>query len=321
MQRRAVAQEGRTERGWLRFAGLDAELPYIDIDSGVPGPRLAVMAGIHPNEVSSMEAALRLAAAFDDGLRRGSVTLLPVVNMPGLAGHAEFVIPVDGKNLNFSFPGRVDGSFTERLAHALVTEWSAGADVVIDLHGGDLREAVAKFVMVQITGKAAFDARTRALARCYDAELIVEFQPGETVNTGRATNMLPRLGRHAVMSEAGANGRLDEACIAFHVGGVLNIARLLGLTVAPLLPHGRTARILSGFSRVVAPADGRFYCEVACNDVVRAGQLVAVLRDIFGIQIAEMRAAEAGRVVMIVTHNIVSEGEWVLSIGLPLGEA
>ena len=190
--------------------------------------------------------------------------------------------------------------------------------MVVDLHGGDLREDVAKFVMVQMTGDADFDTRTRALARCYDAELIVEFPPGESVNTGRATNMLPRLGRHAVMSEAGTNGRLDAASIAFHTDGVLNIAHLLGMTDGPPLPHARTAGVLSGFSRIVAPLAGRFYCEVACNDAVVAGQRVATLCDIFGAPVAEMHAEVTGRVVMIVTHNIVAAGEWVLSIGPPI---
>src|SRR5271168_3498378 len=123
MERRPVSRDGRVERGWLRFDGLDVELPYVEIDSGFSGPRLAVMAGIHPNEVSSMEAALRLVPSLADGLRRGSVGLLLVVNMPGLAIHSEFVIPSDGKNLNFSFPGNPEGSFTERLAHALAVEW------------------------------------------------------------------------------------------------------------------------------------------------------------------------------------------------------
>jgi predicted deacylase len=320
MNRRIVSRDGRVERGWLSFAGVDAELPYVEIDSGVPGPRLAVMSGIHPNEVSSMEAALRLVPALADGLRRGTASLLPVVNMPGLAQHAEYVIPIDGKNLNFSFPGSADGSFTERLAHALATEWSAGAEVLVDLHGGDLREDVAKFVMVQITGDAAFDTRTRDLARCFDAELIVEFPPDETANTGRATNALPKLGRHAVMSEAGRNGRLDGASIAFHLDGVLNISRLLGMTDGPKLPHGRAARTLNGFDRIFAPEDGRFYCEVACNAAVSPGQRLAVLRDIFGTRIAEMRAPAAGRVVMVITHNIVAKGELVLSIGMTLDE-
>ena len=262
-----------------------------------------------------MEAALRLVPALADGLRRGTASLLPVVNMPGLAQHAEYVIPIDGKNLNFSFPGSPDGSFTDRLAHALTTEWSAGAEVLVDLHGGDLREDVAKFVMVQIIGDTAFDARTRDLARCFDAELIVEFPSDETVNTGRATNALPKRYRHAVMSEAGRNGRLDEASIAFHLNGVLNIARLLGMTDGPKLPHGRAARTLNGFDRILAPEDGRFYCEVGCNDAVSEGQRLAVLRDIFGAQIAEILSPTTGRVVMIITHNIVTKGDLVISIG------
>jgi predicted deacylase len=174
--------------------------------------------------------------------------------------------------------------------------------------------------MCQLTGDDAFDARTRRFARCYDADLIVEFQPGQTTNTGRAINVLPISRRHGVMSEAGANGRIDEESVAFHLCGVLDMARELGLILGPKTPHGRANRILRGYERVHSPATGRFYREIDVNDQVEKGQRLALLTDLYGQRIGELCAPLAGRVVMVVTHAIVESGEMVCGIGEVIGE-
>ncbi len=323
LKRQSLGRRDGLEWGTLTFEGAvlaSVPIPFFDIRSPAPGPRLAVMAGMHPNEVSSMEAALRLSRVLAGQLDKGSVSILPILNMPGLYEHAQSICPIDGKNINFSFPGKPDGSFSEALAHVLVADWSADADLFVDLHGGDLREDVAKFVMCQLTGDADFDARTRRFARCYDADLIVEFPPGQTTNTGRAINLLPSLRRHAVMSEAGANGRIDEESVAFHLCGVLDMARELGMIGGPRLAHGRANRILRGYEKIESPATGRFYREIGVNDRVEKGQRLAVIRDIYGERIAELRAPLAGRVVMVVTHAIVESGEMVCGIGEVIGE-
>src|SRR5690606_11756093 len=132
---------------------------------------------------------------------RGSVEILPVVNLPALWDRVVQVVPLDGKNLNFSFPGDPAGSFTPALADALLREWAGEAALLLDLHGGDLQTHVAHFVMCQMTGEAAFDEETRRFAACFDADAVVEFQAGQTANTGRACNARPLLGGHAVMAE------------------------------------------------------------------------------------------------------------------------
>jgi predicted deacylase len=318
MNHQIIGQSGNLTWGCLRFPSLEPEdtaFPYFEIRAMRAGPRLAIIAGMHPNEVSSMEAALRLKDAFADHLECGSVTILPLLNMPGLYRRSEFVCPIDGKNINFCFPGRADGSYSERLAYLLVNQWSVGAEVVVDLHGGDLREDVAKFVMCQMTGNDIFDAHTRRLARCFDADIVVEFEANQTVNAGRATNELPRLGRYAVMSEAGCNGILSEECVAFHTGGVLNIARELGLIAGPHVSGNRARRVLRRFEKITAPVEGRFYREVEVNEQVSLGQRLAVIKDLYGASIAEICAPEEGRVVMVMNHAIVTAGEWVFSIG------
>src|SRR5262245_57139560 len=118
LKRQTLGRKDDLEWGTLTFkAGVLAEvpIPFFEIQSAVAGPRLAVMAGMHPNEVSSMEAALRLKQAFSQHLDKGSVSILPILNIPGLYEHAQSICPIDGKNINFSFPGNPNGSFSEAL--------------------------------------------------------------------------------------------------------------------------------------------------------------------------------------------------------------
>ncbi|WP_342655253.1 succinylglutamate desuccinylase/aspartoacylase family protein [Pseudomonas sp. F3-2] len=313
-----LGQSGNLSWGTLSFSHpliRDLALPYFDIHAALPGPHVAIIAGMHPNEVDAMEAALRLKDHFAESLLQGSVSILPVLNIPGLFEHSEFVCPVDGKNINFLSPGDLEGSFSQVLIHQVLHEWAKDANVFIDLHGGDLREDVAKFVMCQLTGDAEFDAQTRALAHQFDADSIVEFVADQTNNRGRATNELPWLGRHAVMAEGGANGVFDAACIEFHYQGVVNIGRVLGLTanVAQLAKQRRNL-VVHNFFKVEAPISARLYLDVSAGQHVAEGQRLGVLKDIFGEPQAELVAAYDGLVLMIVNHPIVNEGEWLISL-------
>ena len=53
-----------------------------------------------------------------------------------MAKAATRLSPLDGKNLNRSFPGRADGTMTEIIAHYLTTVLFPLADIVIDIHTG-----------------------------------------------------------------------------------------------------------------------------------------------------------------------------------------
>lgn len=313
----AIGQSGQLSWGVLSFthptlAGL--ELPYFDIKAPQAGPALAIIAGMHPNEVSAMEAALRLKDYFAEHLVSGSVSILPVLNMPGLYLHSEFVCPEDNKNINFLSPGSPQGSFSEVLIDAVLNSWAQEAAVFIDLHGGDLREDVAKFVMCQRVGDEEFDNITSLLAHQFDADAIVEFAVDQTNNRGRATNELPWLGRHAVMSEGGANGILDEENTQFHFNGVANIARQLGLTADPSVTRTRRNIVVDNFVKVEAPFSGRWYLEIVAGEQVSRGQRLGVIKNLYGEWVADVIAPFSGLILMLVNHNIVNQGEWLISL-------
>ena len=95
------------------------------------------MAGNHGDEYPGQVAILRLMrdARADPEQVLGRVILIPALNMPA-AKAATRLSPLDGKNLNRSFPGRADGTPTEMIAHYLTTVLFPLADVVIDIHTG-----------------------------------------------------------------------------------------------------------------------------------------------------------------------------------------
>src|SRR5439155_4427127 len=93
----------------------------------------------------------------------GTVILLPVLNLPAFRTRTPFVCPVDKVNPNRVFPGDRNGSYSEQMTHALVNEFVAHANAWLDLHGGDIPEALAPFSICR-GGNSDIDARSKEMA-------------------------------------------------------------------------------------------------------------------------------------------------------------
>jgi predicted deacylase len=116
-----------------------ASVGEVDLAIGRVGsgrPVGLVVAGIHGDEGPWGAWAIRkLLEATSLGELRGSLRIVPVANPLAMEADARNS-PLDSLDLNRSFPGRREGSHTERLAAALTEGAVEGADVVLDLHGG-----------------------------------------------------------------------------------------------------------------------------------------------------------------------------------------
>lgn len=289
--------------------------PAIDIVGAGPGPTVAVMAGVHPNEVAAIDALLRLGDEIDPTRLRGRVSLLPVANQPGYRSRTEYLVPIDGKNLNFCFPGRDDGSFSEVLAAALLGEWAAEAICLIDLHGGDLREEIGRFAVCQLTGEAGFDARQLELAHAFGARFLVRLGPEHLERPGRSVTGRAIRGQHAVFAEGGSNGLLVGADVRYHLNGILGVLADHGMYPAPPIPP--RAIELTGYQFLIAPVDGWARSLVEAEEAVEAGQVLADLCDLAGRPVAQVRSPSAGYILWRVTHPIVAAGDAIVGLGIP----
>ena len=125
------------------------QIPYVDVRGAADGPHLTVIAGVHGTEYTSIAAVREFARSLDPAAVSGRVTAVPLVNLPAFWARSPFVVPDDGKNLNRCFPGDPSGTYAEALADAVFTRLVAGSDALLDLHAGDLPEALEPFAMYE----------------------------------------------------------------------------------------------------------------------------------------------------------------------------
>ena len=92
------------------------------IEGKEPGKTLVVTAGVHGCEYIGMEALRQLGQELEPENMSGRLILIPVVNEAGFYAGARQVNPSDGKNLNREFPGKEDGTITQRIAKVLEQE-------------------------------------------------------------------------------------------------------------------------------------------------------------------------------------------------------
>ena len=105
-----------------------------------PGKTLVVTAGVHGCEYVGILALQKLVEMLDCATLFGQVILLPLVNSKGFFAGVKQLNPADGRNLNREFPGKEDGTETQRMAWTIEKLLYPEADFLLDLHGGDWNE-------------------------------------------------------------------------------------------------------------------------------------------------------------------------------------
>ena len=193
-------------------------IPALEITGTGDGPRLTVLAGVHGCEYAPMAALRSWARDLADRELRGRVLAVPVLNLPAFRARSPFVVPEDGKNLNRCFPGNPAGSLAERLAYDTFTKVIEGSDAVIDMHAGDLVEALEPFTLYD-AGPA--EARARELAEAYGLGYVIRQEPGpDRAVAGTTSAAAAEIGIPAIIAEAGGCGLVEEAAVAAHLRGL-----------------------------------------------------------------------------------------------------
>src|SRR5580658_5787896 len=172
----ATARSGQKSTGYIAVpAGVDAaaNIPVIVVNGAKPGPVLALVAGSHGTEYASILALQKLAQAADPADLSGTLIIVPLINVPSFAQKVPHLNPVDGKNMNRFYPGRADGTQTERISWAIAKQVVEKCDYLIDLHGGDLDENLRRYSYWAATGKEAQDSASRAMVLAFGLDHII----------------------------------------------------------------------------------------------------------------------------------------------------
>ncbi len=134
-----TARPGEIASGFLDVpAGVDSgtRIPITIVRGREAGPILALVAGTHGSEVAPIVALQRVRRELDAARLRGTVLMVHVANMPSFQRRTIYYSPIDGKNLNRVYPGRMDGTVSERIAATITREIITRADYLVDMHAG-----------------------------------------------------------------------------------------------------------------------------------------------------------------------------------------
>jgi predicted deacylase len=305
------AAPGSKVQGFLEVPGTPVRMPITLVNGAEPGPTVLITGGVHGGEYPGIEAAIRLAAELNPARVKGQVAVIHIVSPLAFQARQQYVVPQDGKNPNRQFPGSALGTVTERMAHTIMTQVVPGLDAWVDLHGGDIHEALVPFTIYSDASAPEVQAKSKAMAEVYGIKYVVARNSVAGGTYGAASSA----GVPCILTEAGQCGQLDEANTLVHLNGCRNVLKHLGVLPGSPEPVAPIA-LLRDFPWVRSEQDGCAYPSVKVGDVVTAGQPVAVVKDYFGNVLGEYQAPASGVVLFAVTSLAIGAGDPILAVGV-----
>jgi len=315
----ATARAGQKATGLIQVpAGIDAatNIPVIVINGAKPGPKLAVVAGSHGTEYASIIALEKLAQSIDAADVAGTLIIVPLINVQSFAQKVPHLNPADGKNMNRLFPGKADGTQTERALWAMGKQVIEKCDFLIDLHGGDLDENLRSYAYWPQTGRESFDATTRGMVLAFGLDHIIIQKnsspavPGATSISRFATD----LGKPTIIAEAGHAGTTDASDIDALVHGCTNVMRFLKMLPGAAVPVAHPLWI-GPITTVRSEHDGIFYPLTTPEAYVQQGMRIGYVTDYFGNKLADVTAPVSGVIAYICAVPSMKKGDTIANIG------
>lgn len=321
----ATAAQGREATGTIEVpAGVDAALhiPVAVFHGAWPGPVLALVAGAHGTEFSSIIALEKLIARIDPTELTGTLIVVPLINIPSFEQKVPHINPVDGKSMNRYYPGRPDGTQTERAAYAITREIVDRCDYLIDLHGGDLDESLRPYSYWARTGNQRQDATSRAMVLAFGLDhIIIATDRPKDPNASRYLETTAAMrGKPSITVEAGYAGTVETEDVEALANGCVNVMRYLKMlpgTAAPIEHPVWIERVVTLSSDLT----GIFYPRVRRGTYVQAGMKIGYVTDYLGKTTLVARSPAEGVVLYIAALPSMKKGETIASIGVVAAKA
>lgn len=289
-------------------------IPIAVIRNGA-GPTALLTGANHGDEYEGPIALFDLARTLDPARVSGSVIIVPAMNYPAfLAGTR--TSPIDKGNMNRSFPGRPDGTVTEKIADYFQRELLPRADIVVDIHSGGRTLDFLPFAAAHLLPDEEQERRSFELVEAFAAPWSMRMREIDPV--GMYDTAAENLGKTFVTSELGGGGTPRAHTVAIARRGFTNILCKAGiLDGAPDTGPTTWLAMPSNDCFSFAEADGLFEPLHDLGTSVQEGQVIARIHPTSrtGLASAEIRAQMDGLVVGRHHPGLAKAGDCAMVLG------
>ncbi|RYH11565.1 N(2)-acetyl-L-2,4-diaminobutanoate deacetylase DoeB [Tropicimonas sp. IMCC6043] len=282
----------------------------ITVIAGGDGPTALLTGGNHGDEYEGPIALQQLAWEIDPADVTGRILIVPYMNYPAFRVGAR-VSPIDQVNLNRAFPGRPDGTPTQKIAHYFDSVLLPLADIVLDYHSGGKTLDFLPYAAAHYLDDTAQQAACVAAVEAFGAPYSMMMREIDAV--GMFDTAVEAQGKVFVTTELGGGGTATARSAEIAIRGGRNVLRHAGiLTGAPERPErSRMLAMPDDDCFHFATVDGLMHPLVDLGEEVRAGQPIARLwsNDRTGIAPVEITANCDGLLVARHFPGLVQSGD------------
>ncbi len=279
-------------------------LPVRVIRGKKDGPVVFISAAIHGDELNGIEIIRRFRMLSILKRLKGTVILVPIVNVYGIMTLSRYL--PDRRDLNRSFPGNEKGSLAGRVARIFFDEIVSKCDLGIDLHTGAIHRSNLPQVRTNIENEYTFN-----LAKVFGAPVVLHSE----IRDGSLRAVAQEEGVPILLYEAGEALRFDETSIRIGVHGIVNVLREINML--PKVSRKKPAKvpvITKSSQWVRASESGMLRTIKALGDTVQKDEVIAFIDEPLDDVSFEIKALFDGIIIGKSEIPLVQAGDAVFHI-------
>ena len=288
-------------------------IPICIVQNG-SGPTVLLTGANHGDEYEGPLALQHLAHSLEPEKINGRAIIVPALNYPAFRA-ATRTSPIDGGNMNRIFPGKPDGTVTEKIADYFEQTLIPLADFVLDIHSGGKTLDFVPFATAHILENKTQQAACIAAMQAFNAPYSIMLE--EIDNVGMFDTAVENQGKVFVSTELGGGGSASAKTCAIARKGVNNFLIHTGILNGEMESSAsKTLDMSANNSTVFCGCDGLIeYC-VNLEDNIDFGDVIARVwpLDRTGLAPEEYKAQTDGILAARHFPGIIKTGDFLALI-------
>ncbi|MFD0993546.1 succinylglutamate desuccinylase/aspartoacylase family protein [Tenacibaculum geojense] len=294
---------------WLQLTtnqlGEPISIPVMVAKGAKGGPVLGLTAAVHGNELNGISVIQRLFKELDTATMKGTIVGVPIVNVPSFILNTR--VFSDGVDINRIMPGDLQGNASDVYASRFLDKVVKKLDYLLDLHTASFGRVNSFYIRSDMSKPIA-----KKFALLQNAEIIVNTAASDGTLRGAAEE----LGIPSITIEVGNPHSFQKKVIKSGLAGVHNVLCSLGIIDDEIEEAKKSTVICKKSYWLYTDEGGLLTVHVDLRDIVKKGDHIATLRDVFGATIKKYMAPEDGIVVGKSVNPVNQSGGRIIHLGI-----